>query len=35
MAQKRLWNLVGEKVMQGRRELAEEEGDVIREQGCA
>ena len=31
MAQKGLWNLVGEKVLQDRGELPKEEGDVIRE----
>ena len=31
MAQKGLWNLVGEKVPQDRGELSDEEGDVIGE----
>ena len=31
MAQKGLWNLVREEVLQDREELPEEEGDVIRE----
>ena len=31
MAQKGLWNLAKEKIMKGRGELPNEEGDVVRE----